>query len=43
MGKKKDKKEKKIKGAERTLMKTEKNFEKKTKKLIKECGEVRRH
>lgn len=40
MGKKKDKKEKKIKGAEKTLMKTEKNFDRKTRKRLQEKGEV---
>jgi hypothetical protein len=37
---KKDKKDKKHKGIEKTAIKTEKNLEKKTKKLLKEKGEV---
>jgi len=37
---KKDKKDKKHKGIEKTAMKTERNLEKKTKKLLKEKGEV---
>ncbi len=40
MGKKKDKKNKKGKGAEKTAMKTEKRADKKTKKMLSEKGEV---
>ena len=40
MGKKKDRKEKKQTGSQKTALKTEKKHEKKTKKMLQERGEV---